>query len=556
MTTPRPPKGAPPPPQRAEPGEVPTLIASRGVTAHPDEGVLLSFAEGGLEGLARTRVLEHVDRCSRCRQVVAELSRSSLSSGATEELEDDAAGEKAHVPRRRDPLVGERLGEYLVHEPMSRGGMGIVYRGEQPVIGKPVAIKVLLPHVAEDPEQVHRLLAEARAVNAIRHPNIVDIFGFGRLPDGRHYFVMELLEGEPLSLVVARRGRMRPVEVAVLLGQALGALDAAHAAGIIHRDLKPGNLFLTTLPDGTPRLKLLDFGIAKTAGLRTSTAPNTVLGTPGYMAPEQLRGETVTPQSDLFAIGVIAFRMLSGREPFSREGASLSDLIDATLHDPPPELGALAPEVPLSLRALVASMLEKEPEARPRSAAEVRKALGRIQRELTGLPPTVETPRPAPMHRPAPRESIPIGARTMRSLRPRRGPVAFAALLLVGLVVFAAVLAFPSSEAPRLSAVPAPRTAPAVEQVTAEPAPPPQQPPVDEVVTRPSPAPKPRQGMSRVDVQKRLSAARARAQTLPTAGIRRIVERELQLLEERLFSGEPPAQVAAEFDGLARTHGL
>src|SRR5687768_1543702 len=146
----------------------------------------------------------------------------------------------------RDSLSGKQLGDYKVLRLIGAGGMGEVYAGEQPVIGKKVAIKVLKAEIAANPENVRRMLAEARSVNAIRHRGIVDIFNFGSLPDGRPYLVMEYLEGASLEAIIKKRGALAPVEVAEFLEEICSALFAAHEKGIIHRDLKPGNVFVVT----------------------------------------------------------------------------------------------------------------------------------------------------------------------------------------------------------------------------------------------------------------------------------------------------------------------
>ena len=173
--------------------------------------------------------------------------------------------------------------------------MGSVYAAVQPVIGKRVAIKVLAPHIASNPELVRRFVDEARAVNQIGHPNIVDIFSFGWLPDGRHYFVMEFLDGQSLADRI-KRGPFQPDEARRLLRQICQALEAAHRQGIVHRDLKPDNIWIVQPQHGDSYAKLLDFGIAKLmgdgdAGQRTQTG--IVMGTPAYMSPEQCRGVNV-----------------------------------------------------------------------------------------------------------------------------------------------------------------------------------------------------------------------------------------------------------------------
>ncbi|MEK6609073.1 MAG: serine/threonine-protein kinase, partial [Myxococcota bacterium] len=181
-------------------------------------------------------------------------------------------------------MIGKRIGNYRVTAQLGEGGMGVVYRAEHPVIGKKVALKVLRPELTANAEAVKRFIAEARAVNAIGHPNIVDIFDFAELPDGGLYFTMELLAGESLSTRLSR-GRL-PVALALdLATQVATALQAAHACGIVHRDVKPDNIFLVPRSDGAgPFVKVVDFGIAKLFGreLRASlrTATGSIFGTP------------------------------------------------------------------------------------------------------------------------------------------------------------------------------------------------------------------------------------------------------------------------------------
>ncbi|GMU60778.1 MAG: hypothetical protein AMXMBFR34_25410 [Myxococcaceae bacterium] len=341
---------------------------------HLEEAELLEFSNNQLAAGQRQDVLAHLDVCGRCREVLSAMH-------------DDSGG----VTKLSDPLIGQLLGEYRVEQALSRGGMGVVYRGVQPVIGKRVAIKVLLADVADDPDVMHRLLEEARAVNAVRHPNIIDIFSFGTLPDGRHYFVMELLDGQPLNEVLHRQERLGVGQVLTVLDQSMAALAAAHAAGVVHRDLKPANIFVTTLPNQSWHITVLDFGLAKRLGASTTTSPNLVMGTPGYMAPEQIRGQKVTPASDLYAMGVVAWVLLTGEEPYSAD--SFVDLMMQHLDAPLPSLRALAPECPPLLATLVGRLLAKRPEERPGSALEVQSELQRIRQSLIGKD-TLKAPSP------------------------------------------------------------------------------------------------------------------------------------------------------------------
>jgi serine/threonine-protein kinase len=279
--------------------------------------------------------------------------------------------------RLSDPLIGQRLGDYRIEGRLGVGGMGIVYSGVQVQIGKRVAVKVLRPDLASEPAQVQRLLQEAQAVNAIRHRGIIDIFGFGELPDGRHYVVMEELEGESLEALLQRRGALPLGEARVFLDELLSALSAAHARGVIHRDLKPGNLFVVTQSDGTRFLKVLDFGLAKRAqkpgGRAQQTSQLSVSGTPEYMAPEQVRAEEVGPETDLYAVGIILFLMLTGRLPF--DVTEPVELLHAHLKTMPPRPSSLLPSLSPAVDQLVLGLLEKDRSKRPASAEVVRAAL-------------------------------------------------------------------------------------------------------------------------------------------------------------------------------------
>ncbi|WP_342377588.1 protein kinase [Myxococcus stipitatus] len=284
---------------------------------------------------------------------------------------------KEERPRlAKDALISTLVNDFVIEERIGEGGMGVVYRATHPLIGKQVAIKVLRSELVTR-QQVDRLLIEARAVNAIRHPGIIDIFGFGQLPDGRPYIIMELLRGQSLSSAIQQRSRLNPNTAVWILDQMLSALGAAHSAGVVHRDLKPGNVFLADALDGSRVVKLVDFGIAKL--VREQAGPATVtgaiLGTPEYMSPEQIRGNTISAATDLYAVGVIAFQMLTGERPF--KGDQLQVLF-AHVEQPPPLPSSLVPDIPSELDALVLRLLAKSPSQRPESADAVRQALKQI----------------------------------------------------------------------------------------------------------------------------------------------------------------------------------
>ena len=224
----------------------------------------------------------------------------------------------------KDPELepGQIVGEYEIVEKLGEGGFGVVYRATHPLIGKMAAIKVLGREFSARPDMVSRFVAEARAANTIRHANIIDIFNFGTLDDGRHYFVMELLDGVSFEKYIDAHAPLSPALVLEILKAVSRALDAAHKKGIVHRDLKPDNIFITFDEDDRPVPKLLDFGIAKLLGdARTisggaKTLTGAPVGTPAYMAPEQCMGVEVDERVDVYALGAVAFEALTGRQPF------------------------------------------------------------------------------------------------------------------------------------------------------------------------------------------------------------------------------------------------
>jgi serine/threonine protein kinase len=275
--------------------------------------------------------------------------------------------------------IGTAIGEYSVTELIGEGGMGVVYGGVHPIIGKKVAIKVLRLEFAARTDVVARFIAEARAVNAIGSRHIVNIFSFGQLPDGRHYYVMDRLNGRPLTAYLRSAARdlatMQPLLEDVLLG-----LAAAHGKKIIHRDLKPDNIFVIEEPGVRPTAVLLDFGIAKLlspdiGGSNTHTG--TVMGTPHYMAPEQFRSANVDARADLYAMGVIFYQIFSGRVPFSAD--SYIDLVNMHLSTPPARPAAFD-RIPPRLERLIMRLLSKAAHERPSSAEQVLTELQAIGR--------------------------------------------------------------------------------------------------------------------------------------------------------------------------------
>ena len=268
-------------------------------------------------------------------------------------------------------MIGVRIGGYTITSQLGEGGMGAVWIAENERLGKRIAVKVLLPQFSRSPQIVERFEAEARAASAIRHPNIIDVLDVAQLDDGRLYISMEFLEGCSLEEFIQAHGQLTIQEALQILVPALDGLQTAHDAGIIHRDLKPANLFLVNTPENPRFVKLLDFGIAKVTrqdlagGVKTGS--HVVLGTPGYMSFEQARGSAgVDQRSDVYAMGVITYQMLTGRLPYN--AISVGDLVAQQLRSGPPSPEALRPDLPGALVDTIRAALATEPNIRPQSA--------------------------------------------------------------------------------------------------------------------------------------------------------------------------------------------
>jgi eukaryotic-like serine/threonine-protein kinase len=277
----------------------------------------------------------------------------------------------------KELAAGTQVGEYVIAEKIGQGGFGEVYRAEHPIIGKQVAIKLLNYALSQDRQMVSRFVEEARSVNRIQHRNIIDIFGFGTLPDSRAYYVMEYLRGEGLDSYLHRKGELTLGEAVTILEPIARALDAAHEHKIAHRDIKPENIFL--VEDGESSFpKLLDFGIAKLIEGNVShrTQTGVPMGTPHYMSPEQCRGRDVDHRTDYYSFGVLVYRMLVGKVPFTGEDY-MSILMQHT-NDPAPRVRASKSTLPMHVDDVVSSLLAKDPAQRPRSLKVCVEMLGSI----------------------------------------------------------------------------------------------------------------------------------------------------------------------------------
>jgi serine/threonine-protein kinase len=358
----------------------------------------------------------------------------------------------------RPAVLGNTIGNYKVTARLGEGGMGVVYLAEHPALGRKAAIKVLRAQMAADPQVVSRFFQEARASNAIRHPNIVDTYDFGTLPDGASYIIMEYLEGESLQERLRREGRLSLRSALDFVCQAAAGLAAAHEKGIVHRDLKPDNVFVTPDPraPGHELIKILDFGIAKLggevpSGISHKTRTGTLMGTPLYMSPEQCLGvREVDHRTDIYSLGCILYEMLCGAPPFVSEG--FGALINMHINQPPDPPARRNPDVTPVVQQAVLCMLAKEPADRFGRMVDVQEVLSPL---IVGAPATLRPLSASDAGRPLPRlPSLAMGATTLSASatatnsevsappptgRRRRGlgaGAALAALVLGGLLVF------------------------------------------------------------------------------------------------------------------------
>ncbi|HSO40188.1 MAG TPA: protein kinase, partial [Labilithrix sp.] len=297
-----------------------------------------------------------------------------------------------------DPLIGRTLpGGYVILDLVGIGGMGRVYRAEQTNLGRTVAVKIIHPHLVGEENAAARFITEARAASRLNHPNSVAVIDFGKTEDGQLYLVMEFLRGKDLARVQYEEGPLSFRRIVSILRQVLAALSEAHHLEIIHRDLKPENIILEPVRTGGDFVKVVDFGLAKMregAGPNI-TSPGIVCGTPEYMSPEQGRGDPLDPRSDLYAVGVIFYQLLTGRLPFEAESPTQVVLMHIT--EPPPDPRAAAPErvIPSLLADVCLMALAKEPQHRFGNADEFGEALAdaltQIESTVPKAGPTAST---------------------------------------------------------------------------------------------------------------------------------------------------------------------
>ena len=281
---------------------------------------------------------------------------------------------------QQDALIGTSIGNYLVRGKLGEGGMGMVYLAEHPMIGKRVAVKVLHAEFSQNREVIKRFFGEAKAVNDIRHPNIIDIIDYGVLPqNGRDtvYFVMEYIEGINLSSMLRERPPLVAGRAFAIASQVANALSASHAAGIVHRDLKPDNIMICARRGAGDIVKVLDFGIAKLTHdkpVSGQTRAGVVMGTPTYMSPEQAQGKgDVDHRTDVYALGIVLYQMLTKCVPFQGEG--YGEILLQHINQPPTPLSEQLPGISPYVEAVCLKALEKAPSHRYPNMDEFARAL-------------------------------------------------------------------------------------------------------------------------------------------------------------------------------------
>jgi serine/threonine protein kinase len=320
------------------------------------------------------------------------------------------------------PNVGTVLDErYEITGLLGQGGMGLVLGARHVVLGQRLAIKVLRREMTRDAEIVERFRREAKAASAIGHTGIVAVKDFGSLPSGASYYVMEHVDGVSLADALAQERQFTIARAVDVVSQMADALGAAHAAGVVHRDVKPENVLLTSFHGRPDHVKLLDFGIAKLDFASRLSGAHRVLGTPAYMSPEQARGQKLDHRCDVYALGIVLYELLAGDVPFDDKRPL--EVLRQQIHTPAPSVKLIRPDAPDEIVALIASCLEKSPEARPASMQSVVERLAPFVTPRSSASSSgASTPTPAP--RSTPRPALPSISVTPIAVSSRNTPIA------------------------------------------------------------------------------------------------------------------------------------
>ena len=273
-------------------------------------------------------------------------------------------------------MQNRKIGPFELEDQLGAGGMGVVYRAKYTKTGQYVALKLLPPGMEEDPKLVARFARELEILKKLKHPHVVQCYGGGRLGNQRFY-VMEIVDGGTLSELLREKGKLSWERVIEYGLQICAALDHAHENGVVHRDLKPANLML----DKNGKIKLADFGLARLSDATQLTAAGKTLGTFAYMAPEQISGNSpITPRTDLYALGVVLFELVTGEVPFQAE--TTAELLMQHLTKKPPRVCTKVLDCPIWLERVIHQLMEKEPEGRPRDALAVSQALQEVTQKV------------------------------------------------------------------------------------------------------------------------------------------------------------------------------
>jgi len=338
--------------------------------------------------------------------------------------------EQFQTGANKDPNIGKVLkDQYRIVELLGQGGMGSVYKGVNIPLRQDVAVKIMEPVVRKNLEQVKRFHVEALATSRLRHPNTVRVFDFGQENDGTIFLVMEFLEGRSLEEALLKDGRFSPKRALQVFRMTMGSLAEAHSYGIVHRDLKPSNIMLTDMPGAHDFVKVVDFGIAKILqgeGMEKGlTKTGMIVGSPEYMSPEQIAGKAVDARTDLYSLGLVMYRLISGKLPYTGD-TPITVMLKQGTEPLPPFPNDVLQKMPAGLNELIRKMAEKAPESRPVSAQEVLDALDHLGEPIksVGTPPDPEPvqeripqPEPTPAPQASQKETVSITGQSVNEIK-------------------------------------------------------------------------------------------------------------------------------------------